>query len=58
MIYYDRKGYEGLRDSIFWLEGLGKKMLLKDFIIKSVLCLTSFALIGWGVREYYLFLIQ
>jgi hypothetical protein len=57
MIYYDRKGYENLRDSVFWLEDLGKKMPLKDFIIKSGLCLAAFAVIGWGLREYFLFLI-
>ena len=58
MIYYDRKGYENLRDAVFKLEDLWKKMLLKDFIIKTVLCLVGFALIGWGLRAYFLFLTQ
>ena len=31
MIYYDRKGYENLRDTVFKLEDLWKKMPLKEF---------------------------
>jgi len=33
-------------------------MLLKDFVIKVVLCLAGFAVVGWGLRAYFLFLTQ
>ncbi len=58
MIYYDRKGYENLRDAVFKLEDLWKKMPLKEFIMKSALCLASFIIIGWGLRAYFFFLAQ
>ena len=58
MIYYDRKGYENLRDAVFKLEDLWKKMPLREFIIKTVLCLAGFVLIGWGLRTYFIFLTQ
>ena len=58
MIYYDRKGYENLRDAVFKLEDLWKKMPLREFITKTVLCLAGFALIGWGLRAYFIFLTQ
>tara|TARA_R110002020_G_scaffold72873_1_gene187172 strand:- start:113 stop:292 length:180 start_codon:yes stop_codon:yes gene_type:complete len=56
MIYYDKKGYENLRDSVFWLEDLGKKTVIRSFIAKGVLCLAAFCIIGWCLLLYYRFL--